>query len=93
MNAARQNTPEQPLANRKSHDRAFILPLVGLLLLLPPFAQIFQLEILIFGIPFTMLYLLVVWALLIGCAANLSGRLRSSSQLETKPNPPNITER
>jgi hypothetical protein len=68
--------PNRPLSDRKTSDRALILPLVGLLLLLPPVAGIFQLDVRILGIPFTAFYLFVVWAALIAGAALLSWRLQ-----------------
>ena len=60
----------------KTLDRARILPIIGLALLIPPVANIFQLRIFIAGIPFTTLYLFVVWGLLIASAAFLSRRLQ-----------------
>ena len=67
---------DQPLHHRKIRDRALILPLVGLILLMPPVAGGFHLEIMIAGLPFTGVYLFVVWAMLIAGAAALSRRLR-----------------
>ena len=59
-----------------------VLSLVGCLFLLPPLAGIFQLDLRLFGIPFTGLYLFGVWAaLIIGCAL-LSRRLQNSAHLE-----------
>ena len=66
---------EQPIAARKVRERALILPLIGLLILLPPIGSIFQLDMRIAGIPFTMLYLFIVWGLLIIGAAVLSSQL------------------
>ena len=57
-----------PQANRRSIDQAFILPLLGCLFLIPPFAGIFELDMKVMGIPFTAIYLFVVWALLIAAA-------------------------
>ena len=67
---------DQPLRQRKARDRALILPLVGLLLLVPPIAAIFQIEARIGGVPFLLVYLFAVWAVLIAGAAGLAGRLR-----------------
>lgn len=71
--------PDQPLLHRKARDRALILPLVGLILLTPPFAGIFQLDVKIAGVPFTVIYLFVVWAILIAGAAMLSRQLRDGN--------------
>lgn len=64
----------------KTLDRAFILPIVGLLLLVPPVANIFQLDVYLAGIPFTALYLFSVWGLLIVGAIALSRKLRAHPQ-------------
>jgi hypothetical protein len=80
-----------PLRHRKARDRALILPLVGLILLTPPVAGVFQLDTKIAGVPFTAIYLFVVWALLIAGAAALSRRLRDSSdaaQTQEQADPP-----
>ena len=69
----------RPLSDRKTNDRAIILPLVGCLLLTPPLAGIFQLDIRILGIPFTGFYLFAVWAGLIAGAAALSRRMQKSA--------------
>ncbi|HKJ51576.1 MAG TPA: hypothetical protein VKB27_08730 [Gammaproteobacteria bacterium] len=63
-------------SDRKDSDRSFILTLVGALLLTPPLASIFQLDIRLLGIPFTGLYLFVVWGGLVAGTALLSRRLR-----------------
>jgi hypothetical protein len=72
--------PERPFADHKAHDRALILPIVGLLLLIPPIADLFQLETRIAGVPFTALYLFVVWGALIAGAFALSRRLRDGDR-------------
>ena len=76
MNATPTDRSDQPLRHRKTRDRALILPLVGLILLTPPLAGIFQLDAKIAGVPFTAIYLFAVWALLIAGAAALSRQLR-----------------
>jgi hypothetical protein len=63
-------------SDRKDSDRSFILTLVGALLLTPPLAGIFQLDMRVLGIPFTGLYLFVVWGGLVAGTALLSRRLR-----------------
>ncbi len=66
-----------PGSKHRILDRAFLLPFIGLLLFLPPFSRIFQLDIRVANIPFTALYLFVAWALLIVGAALLSKKLRA----------------
>jgi hypothetical protein len=68
--------PNRPLADRKANDRALMLPLIGCLLLTPPLAGLFQLDLRIMGIPFTGLYLFAVWGALIAGAAALAPRLQ-----------------
>ena len=71
--------PNRPVSDRKISDRALVLLLVGCLLLTPPLAGIFQLDIKVLGIPFTGFYLFAVWGSLIAGAAMLSKHLLNSS--------------
>jgi len=71
--------PSRPMSDRKTNDRALVLLLVGCLLLTPPLAGIFQLDIRFLGIPFTGFYLFVVWAGLITGAAALSRRIQEDT--------------
>lgn len=73
-----------PLSSRKVAERALILPLIGLVLLIPPIAGIFEIDARVFGIPFTILYLFGVWAMLIILANRLSRRLQSAEDHETE---------
>lgn len=68
---------DEPLRHRKARDRALILPLVGLVLITPPVAGIFQLDARIGGVPFVLIYLFAVWAALIAGTAALARRLRA----------------
>jgi choline-glycine betaine transporter len=74
--AGMHDRADQPLRHRKIRDRALILQLVGLILLMPPVAGVFHLNSTIAGLPFTVVYLFAVWAFLIAGAAALSRRLR-----------------
>jgi hypothetical protein len=67
--------PEAAFKHRKARDRAFILPVVGLLLLMPPVAHIFDIPATIDGLPVTGVYLFAVWAGLIIGAARLARKL------------------
>lgn len=67
---------------RKIRDRALILPLIGLALLTPPIALIFQSEAKLFGLPVTLIYLFAVWAALIVAARRQAGALRDTASLE-----------
>ena len=75
--------PSRPLSDRKANDRALVLLLVGCLLLTPPLAGIFQLDIRFLGIPFTGFYLFTVWAGLIAGAAVLSRRMQKNSDWDS----------
>ncbi len=66
---------EIQLRHRKIRDRAMVLLLVGVLLLMPPIANIFHLGEKLGGIPVTLVYPFVVWALLIVGAMLLAARL------------------
>lgn len=66
---------DQPLRYRKARDRALILPVIGAILLLPPVARIFELDVRIGGVPLLAVYVFAVWAALIVGAAALSRRL------------------
>ncbi len=83
--------PQQPVekqnqsstAPRKTVERALLLPLIGLLLFFPPIAGIFDINLFVSGIPFTVIYLFVVWGLLIFAAYRLSLNLTQLGEQET----------
>ena len=83
---AESKDADRPLSNRRIGDRALILPLVGFLLLTPPLAAIFQLDLRVFGIPFTAFYLFFVWAGLIVGAALLSRHIQKSASWDDVDN-------
>ena len=76
---------QRPPGHRKTRDRALILPLVGLIALLPPVAGIFRIDMRVLGVPFTAAYLFIVWAALIAGAAMLSRRLRDGTYPSEDP--------
>ena len=69
--------------DRKTRDAALILPIIGLLFLIPPFATIFAIDGRILGIPVMVAYIFVVWALLIAAAAVLSKRIQAAIDLDS----------
>jgi len=81
MNTRLSGRADQTLSRRKARDKAMILPLFGLILLTPPVAEVFHLEAKIAGVPFTLVYVFVIWALLIAGAAALARRLRDSEEI------------
>lgn len=68
------------LRRRKARDRSFVLTLLGVALLLPPAAGLFQLEGKLFGLPATLIYLFAVWAGLIAGAGLIARRLLESDE-------------
>jgi len=76
-----RDRPDQPLSDRKTRDRALILPVLGAVLLMPPLAGIFRLDAKIGGLPVGIIYVFLVWALLIAGAALLAPRLRDGPEL------------
>lgn len=65
----------QDRKHRKTRDRAFVVLLLGIVLLMPPVAEIFEIEARILGLPTTLIYLFVVWAGLILATAILARAL------------------
>ncbi|MFK7945752.1 MAG: hypothetical protein AB8B85_22970 [Paracoccaceae bacterium] len=70
---------QQPSRKRtKAQERALVLLLAGCVLLLPPGAQIFQIEAKIAGIPVVLAVLFLLWAgMIVGALA--SARALSST--------------
>ena len=60
-------------ANRR-RDAAFVLPAFGALVLLPPFLNLFNRGVLVFGIPLEVAYLFTVWMVLVLGALAMAGR-------------------
>jgi uncharacterized protein (DUF58 family) len=72
------NAPDRSLRHRRLRDRAMILPLIGVFLLLPPVAQIFEIHASIAGLPLVLVYIFAVWAGLIVGTAVLARSLRNA---------------
>ncbi len=68
------------LARRKTRDRSVALLVLGIVLLMPPMVRIAQIDTTFFGLPFALVYLFVVWALLVLGAALLARPLRDSEK-------------
>jgi len=60
------------------HDAARVLPMVGVVLLMPPVVTLFAADAAIGGVPLIVVYLFCTWLALIGCAAWLARRLSAS---------------
>lgn len=78
QSAADRLAPQR--STRKARDRSLALLLVGTIALMPPIAGIFLIDGTIFGVPFTLIYVFFVWALLVAGAAALSRTLRDSDE-------------
>ncbi len=63
------------MPRQKLRDAAFILPFFGLILIMPPFVDIFFSTRLLGGIPGILFYIFGVWTMLIALGALLSRRL------------------
>ena len=87
MTRRQEHGVEQPLRRQKIRDRAMVLPLIGLALLLPPIVGIFQIDLRVAGLPFTAVYLFGVWAALIAGAAVLARELRRELEAAGDPVP------
>lgn len=63
------------MERRKLESAALFLSLLGVLLILPPLAVVFQLERRLLGVPVEVIYLFVCWLGLIAAAFWLGRRL------------------
>lgn len=72
------------MTRQKARDAALLLPLFGLLLLMPPFVGLLQGVAGFAGIPAVALYIFIVWAALIAVGMLLSRRLTLDTE---SPNP------
>lgn len=67
--------PERDPEAARRRDAAAVLPLFGVLLLLPPFVNLFTREARLFGIPLEVVYLFGIWTALVLGALAMSRRL------------------
>lgn len=59
--------PHRPEEDQRGRDRHFALPTFGALLLMPPFLNLFNREVTVFGLPLVAVYIFALWlALVIG---------------------------
>ena len=56
-------------------DRALVLTVVAFFLLTPPILNIFDVSVLVFGIPLLHVYCFAVWLIAIACGALLAPRM------------------
>ena len=60
---------------RRWQDAAFVIPVFAVLVMLPPFLNLFAVRRMVFGLPLEVVYLFTIWAVLVGCGVMLSRRL------------------
>ncbi|MBK0399140.1 hypothetical protein H0I76_08065 [Limibaculum sp. M0105] len=81
----REGRPADPgLGVRKARDAALALPLIGMILTMPPVAQIFAIDAEIGGVPVVLGYVFGVWLLLVIGARATGKRILDT---ETLPEP------
>ena len=78
---------DRPAGHHKARDRALVMPLIGLILLTPPVAGIFDIDARIGGVPATLVYIFAVWALLVVAGAAAARRLRGTDEAGPLPAP------
>ena len=67
--------------HRKARDRSVALLLLGSVVLMPPIGTIFLIDTTLFGVPFPLAYIFVVWVLLIVGGASLVKALQANDGL------------
>lgn len=68
--------------NRRARDAAILLPLGGLLLFLPPYVQLFDQPVYVFGLPLLHVYIFCIWFVGIVLTALLARRLMAREEQE-----------
>jgi hypothetical protein len=71
------------MTRQKARDAALLLPLLGLLLLLPPFVGLLHGVAGFSGVPAIVLYIFIVWAALISAGFFLSRRIAAQQGFST----------
>lgn len=71
---------------QRTSERAFVLPIAGLLLFTPPLLTLFGGTATVAGVPLILLYLLGAWLGLIYAGRHLSARLLSSARTRSPQN-------
>jgi hypothetical protein len=74
-----------PPPSPRTQNAAVVVPLVGLLLLMPPFISLFAAPVLVFGIPLVVLYMFGVWIALVLLTWWLGRRLAPDGDSSPRP--------
>lgn len=80
----RREPAETALDAARPREVALVLPLIGVALFSPPLIALFALDAQIFGAPFILVYVFVVWAALI-IAARLQARRLTGGDASDDP--------
>jgi hypothetical protein len=86
--SAVQDRGTSQIRHRKARDRSVALLLLGAVLLMPPIGAIFLIDTTLFGVPFPLAYIFVVWVLLIVGGASLVKALQDSDGLHASTDTP-----
>ena len=78
---ALQDRGARQTRHRKARDRSMALLLLGSVVLMPPIGAIFLIDTAVFGVPFPLAYIFVVWVLLIVGGASLVKALQDNDGL------------
>lgn len=62
----------------KLESAALLLTIAGVLLIMPPLAQLFQWQTRLFGVPVEVIYLFLIWAAMVIGARGLARRMPSN---------------
>ena len=78
---------ELEITRRKTRDRSAILVIVGVTLLMPPFALASLVGSTVAGLPVTLVYVFAVWLALVAGTAAFARPLINSDDAGTPPDP------
>lgn len=89
---ALQDRGARQFRHRKARDRSVALLLLGGVVLMPPIGAIFLIDATVFGVPFLLAYIFVVWVLLIIGGASLVRALQDNDGLHPATGPTDAGE-
>ncbi|HUF57031.1 MAG TPA: hypothetical protein VMM55_10785 [Thermohalobaculum sp.] len=75
MRGPGRSRADRALRARRLREVAILLPVAGLVLTMPPVANVFALPVRLGGVPLVVAYIFVVWAALILAARAIGRRL------------------
>lgn len=75
-------------SRRKLENAAFVLPVFGAALIVPPLINVFNVPMMVGGVPVEVIYLFAVWTLMIGATAWLSRHMGHGTSNDGEAQPP-----